>query len=209
MLNDTVTREEAVFNIGRVAFLVNALNSNKLYDLRFGTEDALHQPQRGSKVYKHLQPLISAGLKAGAHAVYLSGAGPTVMAVTSGAAGDVFAQRSTERTEIKVANAMRETAEHHGHPGEVYITRPVVHGAHIVAADPTLFHQCFEVPWRRLSSSIFTIQRIERKMKKACAYNFLTFQQTNKQRILVNFSISKNSMALGTRPLERVPNNVS
>ena len=32
---------------------------------------------------------------------------------------------------------------------------------------------------------------------------------TNKQRILVNFSISKNSMALGTRPLERVPNNVS
>jgi hypothetical protein len=46
-------------------------------------------------------------------------------------------------------------------------------------------------------------------MKKACAYNFLTFQQTNKQRILVNFSISKNSMALGTRPLERVPNNVS
>ena len=33
--------------------------------------------------------------------------------------------------------------------------------------------------------------------------------QTNKQRILVNFSISKNSMALGTRPLERVPNNVS
>ena len=34
-------------------------------------------------------------------------------------------------------------------------------------------------------------------------------KQTNKQRILVNFSISKNSMALGTRPLERVPNNVS
>ena len=34
-------------------------------------------------------------------------------------------------------------------------------------------------------------------------------KQTNEQRILVNFSISKNSMALGTRPLERVPNNVS
>ena len=37
----------------------------------------------------------------------------------------------------------------------------------------------------------------------------VTGKQTNKQRILVNFSISKNSMALGTRPLERVPNNVS
>ena len=146
MLNDTVTREEAVFNIGRVAFLVNALNTNKLYDLRFGTEDALHQPQRGAKVYKHLQPLIRAGLKAGAHAVYLSGAGPTVMAVTSGAAGDVFAQRSTERTEIKVANAMRNVAETHGHPGEVYITRPVIHGAHIVAADPPFSTKLLKYP---------------------------------------------------------------
>ena len=146
MLNETVSRDEAVFNIGRVAFLVNALNQNKLYDLRFGTEDALHQPQRGAKVYKHLQPLIGAGLKAGAHAVYLSGAGPTVMAVTSGAAGDVFAQRSTERTEIKVATAMRETADKFGHPGEVYITRPVVHGAHIVAADPPFSTDLLKYP---------------------------------------------------------------
>jgi homoserine kinase len=46
VLEPTVTRAEAVFNIGRAAFLVNALNSNKLYDLKFGTEDVLHQPQR-------------------------------------------------------------------------------------------------------------------------------------------------------------------
>ena len=136
VLPDDYSRAEAVFNIGRVAFLVNALNSNKLYDLRFGTQDALHQPQRGAKVYKHLQPLINAGLEQGAHAVYLSGAGPTVMAITSGAAGDVFAQRSSERTEIKVANAMVKTAAEHGHPGQVYITRPVQHGAYISKADP-------------------------------------------------------------------------
>jgi homoserine kinase len=136
VLPEKLEYKQAVFNIGRVAFLVNALNSNKLYDLRFGTQDALHQPQRGAKVYHHLQPLIDAGLKEGAHAVYLSGAGPTVMAITSGAAGDVFAQRSTERTEIKVANAMVQTAKEKGHPGQVYITRPVQHGAYISKADP-------------------------------------------------------------------------
>ena len=93
-------------------------------------------PRNISKVYSHLNPLIEAGRAAGAHAVYLSGAGPTVMAVTSGAAGDVFAQRSTERTEIKVANAMVEVAKKHGHLGKVFITRPVTHGAYIASAEP-------------------------------------------------------------------------
>jgi homoserine kinase len=50
VLSDTVSRAEAVFNIGRTAFLVNALNSNKLYDLRWGTQDALHQPQRAARL---------------------------------------------------------------------------------------------------------------------------------------------------------------
>ena len=45
-------------------------------------------------------------------------------------------------------------------------------------------------------------------MPKQCV-SHRAINKTNKQRILVNFSISKNSMALGTRPLERVPNNVS
>jgi len=136
VLPEKLTYAQAVFNIGRTAFLVNALNSNKLYDLKFGTQDALHQPQRGAKVYHHLQPLIDAGLEEGACAVYLSGAGPTVMAITSGAAGDVFAQRSTERTDIKVANAMVKVAKDKGYPGQVYITRPVQHGAYISKADP-------------------------------------------------------------------------
>ena len=68
VLPDAYSRAEAVFNIGRVAFLVNALNQNKLYDLAFGTQDALHQPQRGAKVYSHLNPLIEAGRAAGAPA---------------------------------------------------------------------------------------------------------------------------------------------
>ena len=53
----------------------------------------MHQPQRGSAVYKHLNPCIEAANAAGACCCYLSGAGPSVLAITSGAAGDIFAQR--------------------------------------------------------------------------------------------------------------------
>jgi len=125
-----------VFNIGRTAFLVNALNSNKLYDLRYGTEDVLHQPQRAKKVYKHFYPLLNAGLKAGAHAVYMSGAGPTVLAITSGAAGDIFTQHGSERMERAIADAMVAAGKKMKCPGRVYITRPVMHGAYISKADP-------------------------------------------------------------------------
>jgi homoserine kinase len=40
---------------------------------------------------------MAAALAAGAHGCFLSGAGPTVMAICSGASGDVFAQKSDER----------------------------------------------------------------------------------------------------------------
>ena len=136
VLSDTVTRAEAVFNIGRTAFLVNALNTNKLYDLRWGTQDALHQPQRAAAVYHHIEPMIKAGMAAGAHGVYLSGAGPTVLALTSGAAGDTFSQLESERTEQRVAKAMLEAAASVKHTGRVFISRPVLRGAYISKADP-------------------------------------------------------------------------
>lgn len=125
-----------MFNIGRAALLVNALVSGKLEDLRFATQDMLHQPQRGAAQYPHLLPLIEAALDAGAHGCYLSGAGPTVMAFTSGRAGDIFTQRAFERRENDVATAMREAAAKVGVAGHVFITTPEDRGAHVVHASP-------------------------------------------------------------------------
>lgn len=136
VLDEIVTRKEAVFNIGRVAWLINALATNNLDQLRYGTEDALHQPQRGEKVYPHLRPLIEAAVGAGANAAFLSGAGPTVMALTSGASGDIFTQRAKERVDLKVAAAMLEAAKNCGTNGQVFITAPVEHGAVVVSAEP-------------------------------------------------------------------------
>ncbi|KAJ1412253.1 ribosomal protein S5 domain 2-type protein [Ochromonadaceae sp. CCMP2298] len=140
VLPDTISRKEAIFNIGRVAFLINALATNNIDSLRYGVEDALHQPQRAAAVYPFLQPIINAAVEAGASAGYLSGAGPTVMALTSGASGDIFTQRTKERVDRKVAEAMLEAAAKFGVKGNVFITAPVMHGAYVVSAEPSFSH---------------------------------------------------------------------
>ena len=46
------------------------------------------------------------------------GTGPTVMAITSGASGDIFTQRAKERVDKKVAEAMLAAAEKCGTVGQ-------------------------------------------------------------------------------------------
>lgn len=136
ILPPEVPRKDAVFNIGRAAIFVNAFRSGNLDELRYATQDMLHQPQRGAAQYPHLEPLMKAALGAGAHGCFLSGAGPTVLAITSGRSGDIFTQQLAERQEKKVANAMREAAAAMDISGCVFITNPDHRGAFIVRAEP-------------------------------------------------------------------------
>lgn len=50
--------------------------------------------------------MIDAAIAAGADAAYLSGSGPTVAAITSGAAGDIFLQRTKERVDKQVTREL-------------------------------------------------------------------------------------------------------
>jgi homoserine kinase len=136
VLGSTVTRQEAAFNIGRAAFLVHALCTGNLDNLKWGVEDKLHQPQRGKALYPYLFPMIEAAEKAGASCAYLSGAGPTVMALTSGASGDIFTQREKERTDSAVAKAMLQVADAYGIKGQLLVTQPVHEGARVIKVDP-------------------------------------------------------------------------
>lgn len=136
VLADTVSRTEAAYNIGRVAMLVHALCSGNLDNLKYGVQDKLHQPQRGEKLYHYLYPMIEAAERAGACCAYLSGAGPTVMALTSGASGDIFTQREKERTDSAVARAMIQTAEDFGIKGKLLVTSAVNEGARVVRVEP-------------------------------------------------------------------------
>mmetsp|Transcript_69224 Transcript_69224/g.111608 ORF Transcript_69224/g.111608 Transcript_69224/m.111608 type:complete len:370 (+) Transcript_69224:82-1191(+) len=141
LLKAQVDLKEAVFNCGRASLLVAAFATGNLEWLRVATEDALHQPQRAN-LHVHLKPLIQAALDAGAHGAALSGAGPAVIAFTSGRAGDVIAQNQSERKEHQVAEAFLAAADAINCPGHVLITKPVEHGGYIVSetqytADPS------------------------------------------------------------------------
>jgi len=144
LLQPKIDRQDAVVNIQRTALLVDALHRGDLSALRWATRDRLHQPIRGEKAYPHLNPMVEAALDAGAHGAFLSGAGPTVLAICSGASGDIFTQRSTERQEGTVADAMQkaletlppEHAKLWGGQGHFYVISPAERGAHVVAAEP-------------------------------------------------------------------------
>jgi len=143
LLKPTISRKDAVINIQRTALLIDALHRGDLNSLRFATRDALHQPIRGKHAYPHMDSMMKAAMTAGAHGAFLSGAGPTVMAICSGQAGDIFTQMSTERQEGAVAEAMKaaleaapqETKDLWG-DGKFYIVSPSDRGAHVAYAEP-------------------------------------------------------------------------
>lgn len=136
VLSDTISRADAAYNIGRVAFLVHALAMGNLDNLKWGVQDRMHQPQRAEALYKHLYPMITAAEEAGACCAYLSGAGPTVMALTSGASGDIFTQREKERTDFSVAKAMMQVAQTFGVKGRIVVTQASQEGARVMKVQP-------------------------------------------------------------------------
>lgn len=83
ILPDTLTRSDAVFNVGRAAMLVHALSSGRWDLIRHATDDRLHQPQRIKHLFPRFRPIARGALDAGAHGVFLSGAGPTIMALAT------------------------------------------------------------------------------------------------------------------------------
>jgi homoserine kinase len=136
LLSDTISREDAVFNIGRMGFLINAFSQNNLANLKHATEDRLHQPQRGAVQSKHLFPMMEAAIGVGAFGCFLSGAGPTVLAITGGNSGDIFTQRGGERKDHHVALAMEEAAKKCGVTGRLFVTQPSGRGAFVARAIP-------------------------------------------------------------------------
>ena len=87
-LPPTVPRTDAVFNVGRVALFLAAMQTGRLDLLREGAKDRLHQPYRAPFV-SAMSEVLAEGERAGALACFLSGAGPTLLALVTGDGGDV------------------------------------------------------------------------------------------------------------------------
>jgi homoserine kinase len=65
-----------------------------------------------------MKPILRAALAAGAHGAFLSGAGSSILAITSG-------------REMTVGYEMAEAASKSGVEGEFRVTKPTDKGAHI------------------------------------------------------------------------------
>jgi homoserine kinase len=75
------SREDAVFNLSYAAALAACLASGRYGDLPELFADRIHQPARG-QFLPHLEPLLEAGVAAGALGGWLSGSGSSVAIVT-------------------------------------------------------------------------------------------------------------------------------
>jgi len=79
VLPQKVPLSDAVFNMGHLALLITALRDGDWELLGAALHDRLHQPYRCPLV-PGLVEMMDAARKAGAYGVFLSGAGPTVIA---------------------------------------------------------------------------------------------------------------------------------
>lgn len=90
------SRSDAIFNISRMGLLIRALATNNAEWLQTALVDQLHQPYR-KKLITGYDQVQQAAISAGAYGMVISGAGPTLLALSS-----------PERVE-GVVNSMAET----------------------------------------------------------------------------------------------------
>ena len=112
-----LSREDAIFNLGRTALLVAAFQTRDWSLLRDAMDDRIHQPARGA-VFPALHPAIRAALERGAHGAALSGAGSGIIA---------FATEAFE----EIGHGMRQAVEAHGFPCRTERIALSAAGAHV------------------------------------------------------------------------------
>ena len=121
VLPTEVTREDAVFNLSRVALLVNALATDRLGDIMIATQDRLHQPAR-EKIFPAMKYIFRAARAAGALGVFLSGGGSSVLALA-------------DSRFMTIGYEMADAADKIGVSGTVRIASPTSMGAHVVTQE--------------------------------------------------------------------------
>ncbi|MGN1114478.1 MAG: homoserine kinase [Oscillospiraceae bacterium] len=79
-LPNEIPRKDAVYNLSRAALFSASLLTGKYENLRTAVDDKLHQPYR-MPLIDHCKDIFDMAYTHGAYAVYVSGAGPTIMAI--------------------------------------------------------------------------------------------------------------------------------
>lgn len=108
VLPDGYSRTDAVYNAGRCALLVHAIATSDWEELSDAMDDRWHQPQR-TALLPWLPDIIASAREGGARGAALSGAGPSVIALT-------------DRDSDVVQTAMMATARRHGLRGRTWVS---------------------------------------------------------------------------------------
>lgn len=111
------SREDVVFNLGRVALLVRAIAERDWDAVGDAMDDRFHQPQR-TPLMPWLPDLLGAARASGAVGACLSGAGPSVLALT---------WRDPERVQAGLMAA----AKRHGLRGRTVVSRVRNYGSRV------------------------------------------------------------------------------
>jgi homoserine kinase len=80
VLPDKVSYKDAVFNVGRVSLIISSLVNGNLDLINFACEDKLHQTYRGTLI-EGFDEIIQESKLSDSLGVFLSGAGPSIMAI--------------------------------------------------------------------------------------------------------------------------------
>ena len=118
LLKPLVSRTDAVYNIGRVALMVQSMVTGELDNLRYATQDMLHQPERQG-IFFPLKNIIRAAMNSGALGAFLSGSGSSVLAFCL-------------NREYTIGYEMADAGMKSGLDCEIVITRPTTIGTHVV-----------------------------------------------------------------------------
>ena len=121
LLPATVSLADAVFNISRASLLVAALASGQPELLAEATRDRLHQPFRLS-LFRGGATMLETAMQAGALGAFISGAGPTVMALCAD---------STDRVDALI-EAFETAAARFDIPGKSLRLSLSERGAHVL-----------------------------------------------------------------------------
>lgn len=125
VLPTEIPRSDAIFNISRMGLLVRGLATNHPSWLSTALEDKLHQPYR-QKLIRGYQKVKTAAIEAGAYGMVISGAGPTLLALTNSTQVD------------GVVTAMKSAWEQIGINADVRSLKIDTQGAKVVEFSPSV-----------------------------------------------------------------------
>ena len=99
-LPKTVDRADAVYNLSRSGLMTASLFSGELQNLRVAVQDRIHQPYR-SGLIGHYDDVFRMSYELGSLGTYVSGAGPTIIAMIDAENAEAFGRSCVTHLEDK------------------------------------------------------------------------------------------------------------